>query len=99
MYVGLHVKCPLLLSDYNETWTSINILSKNTHISNFVKIHSVRAELFHADVETDRQTDMTKLIAATHNFANARKNRNTCHAPSEILPVFVRSKVLMCHRK
>jgi len=36
---------------------------------NFVKIRPVGAELFHAD----RRTDMTKLIAATLNFANAPK--------------------------
>jgi hypothetical protein len=33
-------------------------------------IHPVGAELFHAD----GQTDMTKLIAAFRNFANAPKN-------------------------
>jgi len=34
-----------------------------------MKIRSVRAELFQAD----RRTDMTKLIVAFHNFANAPK--------------------------
>jgi len=37
----------------------------------------VEAELFHADGradgETDRRTDMTKLIAAFRNLANAPK--------------------------
>ena len=28
--------------------------------------------------ETDRQTDMTKLIVALHNFANAPKNSALC---------------------
>jgi len=32
-------------------------------------------ELFHADGRTDRQTDMTKLVVAFHNFANAPKNK------------------------
>ena len=31
-------------------------------------------ELFHVDGLTDRQTDMTKLIVAFHNFSNAPKN-------------------------
>jgi len=35
-----------------------------------MKIHPVRAELFHADGETD----MTKLIVALRNFAKASKN-------------------------
>jgi hypothetical protein len=32
------------------------------------------AELFHADGRRDRRTDMTKLIVAFRNFANAPKN-------------------------
>jgi len=36
-----------------------------------VKILPVEAELFHAD----RQTDVTNLIAASRNFANALKKR------------------------
>jgi hypothetical protein len=37
-----------------------------------MKIRLVGAELFHADRRTDR--DMTKLIAAFRNFANAPKS-------------------------
>ena len=37
-----------------------------------MKIRPVGAELFHA--ERDRQTDMTKVMVAFHNFANAAKN-------------------------
>jgi hypothetical protein len=36
-----------------------------------MKIHSVGAELLNADWQTDRRKDMTKLIAAIRNFANA----------------------------
>ena len=35
-----------------------------------MKIRPLRAELFHADGQTDRQTDM-KLKVAFRNFANA----------------------------
>jgi Fe-S-cluster formation regulator IscX/YfhJ len=39
-----------------------------------MKIHPVGAELFHAGErmggQTDRQTDMTKLIVAFRNFSN-----------------------------
>jgi len=35
-----------------------------------VKIHPVEAKMFHAD----RRTDITKLIVASRNFANAPKN-------------------------
>jgi hypothetical protein len=37
-----------------------------------MKIYSVGAE-FHADRQTDGQTDMMKLIVTFHNFANAPK--------------------------
>jgi hypothetical protein len=39
-----------------------------------MQIRPVGAELFHTDRETDRRTDMTKLIVAFHNFTNAPKN-------------------------
>ena len=45
-----------------------------TQISNLVKIRPVIVELFRADGRTDGQTDMTQLILAYRNFANATKN-------------------------
>ena len=48
-------------------------ISKNPQISNLMKILPVEAELFHADGRTDTQADMTKLIVAFRNFANAPK--------------------------
>jgi len=48
MYIGLHVKYPLFLSDFNETYISRQF-SKNLQISNLMKIRPVGAELFHAD--------------------------------------------------
>jgi len=42
---------------------------KNPQISNFMKIRSMGAELFHAE----RQTHMTKVIVIFHNFTNASK--------------------------
>jgi len=75
IYIGIHVKCPLFLSDFNETWILL---------TNFWKIHkyqilwiSVKWEpccSIRTDGQTDRQTDMTKLIVAVHNFANVPKN-------------------------
>jgi hypothetical protein len=55
-------------------------ISKNTQIPNFMKIGPVGAELFHAGGRTDEQTDMTKLIVAFRNFANAPEN---CYQPQE----------------
>jgi hypothetical protein len=43
-------------------------------ISYVMKIRPVGAEQLHADGRADRQTDITKLIVAFRNFANAPKN-------------------------
>ena len=55
------------MSDFNETF--FDIFSENLQIKNFMKIRPVGTELFYAD----GRTDMTKLIFAFHNFANAPK--------------------------
>ena len=49
MCVGLHVK-----SEFNETSNFLGRFSKNTQISNFIKILPVGAELFHVKGRTDR---------------------------------------------
>ena len=70
MCIGLHVKCPLFLSDFNETWIVSTNLRKNIEKSNFVKTRPVGTELFHED----GQIDITKLTVAFRNFANSPKN-------------------------
>jgi hypothetical protein len=50
--------------------------SQKAQLSSFIKVLPVAAELFHADGQTDRRTDMTKLIVAFLDFANAPKNRS-----------------------
>jgi len=52
----------------------VNRFSKTTQIPYFKKIRPVRAfhEERHADGRTDGQTDMTQLIVAIRNSANAR---------------------------
>jgi hypothetical protein len=60
IYIGFHVKYPLLLSDFNGIWILFGIFfSKNAQISNNMKIRPVVAELFHADWRTDGHRDMT----------------------------------------
>jgi len=76
MHIGLHIKYPLFLPDFNETRIfSTDFRKKYTQISNFIKIRPVGAELFHVD----GRTDMTKLIVAFRNFANAPKKKNHSH--------------------
>jgi len=45
------------------------MLSKNTQISNFMKIRPGEAEMFHAD----GRADMTKLVDTFRNFTSAPK--------------------------
>ena len=56
MYVGLRVQCPLLLSDFHETFIifSTDFRKKKFQIPNFMKIRPVGGELFHADGKTWR---------------------------------------------
>jgi hypothetical protein len=50
IYIGVHVKYRLFLSDFNEHCIFQTVFfSKKTQISNFVKISPMRGELFHAD--------------------------------------------------
>jgi hypothetical protein len=65
------------LPDFNEPESSRQIFEK--YISNFMKIHPVKAALFHAGGWTDRRMDrqavMTKLGVVFHNFADAPKKK------------------------
>jgi hypothetical protein len=70
MYIGLHAKYTLFLSDFNKTLILQNDFRRNTQISNFTKICPVEAELFHADGRAD---GMTKLIVAFRNFEEGPK--------------------------
>jgi hypothetical protein len=57
MYICLHVKCPLFLTDFNETWILSTVFEKYKK-SDFMKIRPVgAAELFHTDGHTNRQED------------------------------------------
>jgi len=56
-YSVRHLKYPLFLLDVNENRTFSTDFSKNTPISNFVKIRQVEAESFHTDGQTHKQTD------------------------------------------
>jgi hypothetical protein len=69
-------KVPIILVRFNENWIFSTDFSKNTQISNSIKIRPVGAELFHTDGRTggrtDRQTDIKQTIAF-RNFATAPK--------------------------
>ena len=69
MYIDLHVKYPLLLSDFNETSIFSTVFPKNIQISNFIKIRILGAE-FHVDGQTWRS-----LVFALRSFANSPKKQ------------------------
>ena len=64
MYARLHVKHPLYCHILMKR--QFSRVSKNTHISYFMKTRTMGAELFHADGRTHKDT--TKLIATFRNF-------------------------------
>jgi hypothetical protein len=74
MYIGLHVKYALFLSDLKETCIFCTDFRKNTQISNFMKIRPQWEPSF--SMQTDKRTDLTKLIVAFRNFANSSKEMN-----------------------
>jgi hypothetical protein len=67
-YIRLHIKYPLILSDFNETWI-FSTDFRRIHKCQLKKMRPVGAELFHAE----GQTDMTMLTVAFRNFANGPK--------------------------
>jgi len=87
MYIGLPVKYPLFLSCSTETW----IFSWGVFFSKNAQYQiswnpSSEAELFHTGRQAGRRTDMTKLIVAFHNFANApEKGTYSCFSMATIV--------------
>jgi len=73
MYISLHVKCPLFLSDFNET------LNFSTDFLKILKYQISRKTInlercsMRADVRTDVQRYKSKRIVAVRKFAKASK--------------------------
>ena len=70
--MGLHVKYPLFMSDFNETWIFFDKFSKSTNTS-FHENLSGRSRVVPCR-RTDRWTGMTKLVVAFCNFAKVPRN-------------------------
>jgi hypothetical protein len=81
--MGLRIKYPLFLSDFNDTWIFSKDLRKTLKCETSLK--SVQWEpscSMRKDGRTDRQAgrqaDMTKLVVVFRNFANAPENVSVC---------------------
>jgi len=61
------------MSDFSETWDFLNIFSKNTQISDLMKVRPMGAELFNTDGQMETNDEVT---VAFRNFANAPKKIN-----------------------
>jgi hypothetical protein len=69
MYLGIYIKYPLLLSDFNFR----DRFSKNAQLSKLL-MHLEGVELFHADGRTDGRTDGHDEDNSLRSFANTPKN-------------------------
>ena len=70
-YIGIHVKCPLFLSDFNKTWIPSIDLRKMPKYEVSWKSFDWEPS---CSMRTDGQTDMSVLIVALRNFGDAPKN-------------------------
>jgi len=73
MYIGIHVKHPLFLSDINETWIFFRQISEKYSNIKFYENPSSGSQVVQCDRRTDGRTDLTKLIVTIGNFANTPK--------------------------
>jgi hypothetical protein len=70
MYIGLHVRYPWYLSDFNETWPFSNVFRKI--LQHQISRTSAQWEpscSMRTDRRMDGRTDITKLIVAFRHFA------------------------------
>jgi hypothetical protein len=61
MYLGLRIKCPTFLPDFNETLTFSTNIRKN-QILNFMKIRLVGVQLCRMDRRTDGNNENNNRI-------------------------------------
>ena len=74
-YRRIHVKYPLFLSEFNDTWIFSTHFGKNTKVSIFIKICPMGAEVFPASGQTWRSQQSLFAILRTRLQMVSRRNR------------------------
>jgi hypothetical protein len=64
--------CKRYSSDFNQTWIFSTDFWKNTHISNFMRIHPVGAKSFHTEGQMHGQRDMMLMITFLQFYEHAK---------------------------
>jgi hypothetical protein len=64
----------LFLSDFNETWIVSTDFRKNTEMYNFMKIHLLGAEFFHADFQRDKHDEANSCFSQFYLSAKKKQN-------------------------
>jgi hypothetical protein len=77
MYVGLHVKYPLIFSDFNKTWfisTDFWIILKH---QNLIKILPVEAEVFHSDRHDEASSHFSQFCECAYKWGLFKSTINS----------------------
>jgi hypothetical protein len=74
--IDLHTKYPLFLSDFNETFNFSTVFRKvHKYKISYKSVAWEASRSMRTNRRTGERTDVTKLIVAFRNFANAPKNQ------------------------
>ena len=95
MCIGLHVKWPLFLSEFNESWIfSTDFRTIFKHKFSWKSVLREPECSIGTDGRMDTQTDMKKLMFAFCNFANSPEKKMLCGLKSAFLSCIHRARVL-----
>jgi hypothetical protein len=86
MYTGHHVNYPLFLSHFNETWIFSKDYRKIFRHQIFMKIRPFGSNVVPCG-QSERWTDMTKIVVALRNFAKSGYKLANFFFPPQVITV------------